>query len=175
MKKKLLFSAIVSGLIILSVFSGVNAQTNNSNRNQGSAGAGIFVHDHEGQPHTHYFAFTVSNGKIGTDDWLNNPNGRFYLLVKHEKEVHMIVNSEQITRFKVTQNGDSSSIVFEGTATVQHKDSGLETGWLLRVEATDNSPKGAGEDAIHVLLTSTKGEVHHMKGTLINGNIIIRK
>jgi len=172
--KKILLLNIFVIAIALSMLSGTNALPQNSIKQQGAAGAGIFIHEHDSQPHNHYFTLTVSNGEAGTDGWLNNPSGKFYLVAIHNKEVHMIVLSNQIMKFKITENEGSLSIVFEGTAKVYHPDEGWQSGWQLEVEAIDKSPQGTGEDSIHVMLTAPSGQEHHMEGILTSGNIVIK-
>jgi hypothetical protein len=173
LKKKALVFSLIGVVIVLSMISTVNAQTNYSNKAASAFGAGTFVHDHEGTPHNHYFAFSVSDGNLKKDGWSYSPDGRFYMLATHEKEIHMIVKSDQIQRFKVNTADGGLSVTFEGVATVKHMDGAWEKGWKFTVEAFDYGSNGA--DSIHIMFTAPDGTQHHMEGTLTSGNIVIKK
>ena len=173
LKKKMFVFSLISVFIVLSMISTVNAQTSFGSKGPAAFGAGTFVHDHEGVPHNHYFAFGVSDGALKTDGWSYKPNGNFYMLAAHEKEIHMIAKSNQIDRFKVTKVEGGLTVIFEGVATVKHMDTDWEKGWKFTVEAFDYGSKGG--DSIHIMFTAPDGTEHHMDGTLTSGNILIKK
>ncbi len=166
LKKKALVLSLIGVIIVLSMVSTVSAQTNNGNRPVLAVGAGAFVHDHEGVPHNHYFSFGVSDAS-------SNSDGRFHMAATHEKEIHMIVKSDQIQSFKVDTINGGLSATFEGVATVKHMDADWEKGWKFSVEAIDYGSNVA--DSIHITFTAPDGTQHHMEGTLTSGNIVIKK
>ena len=171
MKKAFVFS-LIGVVVVLSMISTVNAQTNYSDKAASAFGVGTFVHDHEGTPHNHYFAFSVSDGNPKVS-WNHKPDSRFYMLATHEKEIHMIVKSDQIQSFKVMTVDGGLNVVFEGIATVKHIDADWEKGWEFTVEAFDYRSQGV--DSIHITFTAPDGTQHHMEGTLTSGNIVIKK
>ena len=173
LKKKMFVFSLIGVFIVLSMISTVNAQTSSVSKGPAAFGAGTFVHDHEDVPHNHYFAFGVSGGNLKSDGWSYKPNGNFYMLATHNKEIHMIAKSEQIERFKVINVEGGLKVIFEGVATVKHMDAGWEKGWKFTVEAFDYGSKG--EDSIHIMFTAPDGTQHHMEGTLTSGNILIKK
>jgi hypothetical protein len=161
--------------IVLSILSTANAQTpqtNLVNKASLAIGAGTFVHEHDSVPHNHYFAFGVSDGNLKRDGWHYNPVGKFYMIAKHENEVHMIAKSYQIERFMVTKVDGDLTAVFEGVATVKHMEEDWQKGWKFTVEAFDSRSKG--EDFIHIAFTAPDGTQHHMEGALTSGNILIK-
>ena len=173
MKKKAIVISIIGVFVVLSLISTANAATNFGADRPSAFGIGTFVHEHEGVPHKHSFAFSVSDGYLKRDGWHYKPDGNFYLVVTHEKEIHMIAKSDQIQRFKVVKVEGGLSVIFEGVATVKHMDSGWEKGWKFTVEAFDYGWKG--KDSIHIMFTAPDGTEHHMEGTLTSGIIVIKK
>ena len=173
LKKKALVLSLISLFVILSMLTTANAETDFASKGPSAFGVGTFIHEHEGVPHKHYFTFSVSDGYLKRDGWYYKPNGKFYMLATHDKEVHMIAISDQIQRFKVVKVEGGLSVIFEGVATVKHHDADWEKGWKFTVEAFDYGWKG--EDSIHILFTAPDGTEHHMEGTLTSGNILIKK
>ena len=173
LKKKAFVLSLIGVFIVLSLLSTANAETNFSANGPSAFGVGTFVHDHEGVPHKHYFAFSVSDGNLKRDGWYYKPDGKFYMIATHDKEVHMIAISDQIQRFKVVKVEGGLSVIFEGVATVKHMDADWERGWKYTVEAFDSGLKGT--DSIHIMFTAPDGTQHHMEGTLTSGNIQIKK
>lgn len=173
LKKKTFVFSLIGVFIVLSMVSTVSAENVSGNNGPAAFGLGTFVHEHEGVPHNHYFTFSVSDGHLKRDGWSYKPDGKFYMLVTHEKEIHMIVKSDQIERFKVIKVEGGSSVIFEGVATVKHQDANWEKGWKFTVEAFDYGSKGV--DSIHIMFTAPDGTEHHMEGTLTSGNIVIKK
>jgi len=173
LKKKAFVFSLISVFIVLSMLTTANAETNSGRNRPSALGVGTFVHGHDGIPHNHYFAFSVSDGNLKSDGWYYKPDGKFYLVATHDKEIHMIVKSDQIQRFKVIKVEGGLSVIFEGVATVKHHDADWEKGWKFTVEAFDYGWKG--EDSIHILFTAPDGTEHHMEGTLTSGNILIKK
>jgi hypothetical protein len=173
LKKKMLVFSLIGVFIVLSMLSTVNAQTSFGSKGPAAFGAGTFVHEHEGVPHNHYFAFGVSGGNLKTGGWSYKPNGNFYMLATHDKEIHMIAKSEQIERFKVINVEGGLKVIFEGVAIVKHMDEDWQKDWKFTVEAFDSYSKG--EDSIHIMFTAPDGMQHHMEGKLTSGNILIKK
>ena len=173
LKKKAFVLSLISVFIVVSMLSTANAETNFGSKGPAAFGIGTFVHEHDDIPHNHYFAFAVSGGNVKSDGWYYKPDGKFYLIATHDKEVHMIAKSDWIQRFKVIKVEDGLSVIFEGVATVKHHDANWEKGWKFTVEAFDYGSTGA--DSIHIMFTAPNGMEHHMEGTLTSGNILIKK
>src|SRR3972149_7198028 len=101
LKRKLILSllCVIFAASLLSVANAASFET--YSKRPSAFGAGVFVHEHEDGLHTHYFAFSVSDGNLRRDGWYYKPDGRFSLVCKHpDNEICMIVKSDQITRFK---------------------------------------------------------------------------
>lgn len=173
LKRKLILS-LLSIMVAASLLSIANATSYEiASKSPSAFGAGVFLHEHEDGLHTHWFAFSVSDGCLRKDGWYYKPDGKFSLVCKHpDNQICMIVKSDQITRFKVMRVEGGLNVVFEGFATVKMMDEPWQRCWRLTVEAFDY---GCRNDAISVHLVSPTGVEHHMEGTLTSGNIVVKK
>lgn len=170
MKTEALIFAFIGVLLLATLISTANAYpTNNqSNRKDSTIGAGVFIHDHEGVPHSHYFAFSVSEGAR------NSPQGHFSLVCKHDGEIETIIVSTRITSFSVERVQGGLEAVFTGSAIVKMNNEPWESGWSFTVSAFDLN--GAGADMLGITLVDPQGQVHCSvePTSLSSGNIIIK-
>ncbi len=164
MNRKTTLLSFASLFILASMLSTASAETLTQNSLRSYAvGAGVFNMQMEGEIHKHYFAFSVSE---------NLDHSFFNLVCIHNREICMIVKSDEITSFQVEPVQGGLSAMFSGTARVKMHGGEWEDGWTFTVTAFDYGMKGKGVDRL--ILELSNSEEHHMEGTLTAGNIIIK-
>ncbi len=170
MKSKALIFTFIGILLLATLISTASATpTNNQTvRKDSAVGAGVFIHEHDGVPHTHYFAFSVS------EDAKNMPRGQFSLVCKHDGQIDTIIVSTRISSFSVDRVQGGLEAVFTGSAFVKINNGPWESGWTFTVSAFDLD--GAGTDMIGITLVNPQGQVQCSAEptTLNSGSIIIR-
>lgn len=168
MKRKILIFALVGVLLLGTMLSMASASEHS--RKASANGAGVFIHEHEGLPHTHYFAFSVSQGYSKY-----SPKNTFNLICKHDGQIVTIIVSTTITSFSVERVQGGLKAVFAGSALVKMNNTAWEKGWVFTVTAYDLDPKGV--DSIGIILINPQGQVHCTVDPtpLTSGNIVIRK
>ncbi len=129
-----------------------------------AVGGGMFVVEHEDGLHRHFFGFSVKDP--------SNPKDTLHLVCMHDSELCMIIQSEDILSLEVEQVSGGSSAIFTGTARVKMPGEDWTSGWEFTVTVFDFSKKGSGNDVF--ILGLSNSEEHHMEGTLVAGNIIIK-
>jgi hypothetical protein len=163
LNRKTLVFAFISVLLLSTLLSTASAHTN---RKDSAVGAGVFIHEHEGIPHTHYFAFSVTEGPK------NVPQGTFNLVCKHDDQIDTIIVSTRITSFTVSAVQGGLEAVFTGSALVKLNGAAWEKGWTFTVTAYDFD----GADLIGITLLTPQGQVQCSADPtpLSSGNIIVR-
>ena len=169
MKKKAIVISIVAILCLSSMLAVVNAQpTNRSCAKSFALGAGLFLHDESGVTHKHFFDFSVLDKK-------NGPEGTFNLVCIQDKQIHMIIKSDDITSYNVESVKRGLQATFTGTATVKMDNGPWQEGWSFTVIAFDSN--GKGKDTIGITLFDPDGQLHCSVDStpLTSGNIEINK
>jgi hypothetical protein len=168
LKKQALLFAFVSILLVAAMFSTASATPTKSKDKDAAVGGGVFVHEHDGVPHTHYFAFSVSEGPR------NIPQGTFHLICKHDGQIDTIIASTKITSLTVMAVSDGLAAVFTGTVLVKMNNAAWEKGWTFTVTAYDLD--SGSTDLIGVTLVNPQGQVQCSAEPtpLSTGNIIIK-
>ena len=169
MKSKALVISIVIILSLTATLSIVNAKpTNKSCEKSFAVGAGVFLHDESGVTYKHYFDFSIFDTK-------NGPEGSFNLVCLQDKQILMIIKSNDITSFSVESVKKGLQTTFTGSATVKMDNDPWQESWTFTITAFDSNTKA--KDTIGITLYEPNGQIHcSMKPTPItSGNIAINK
>jgi hypothetical protein len=170
MKKKAIVISIIAILCLSSMLAVVNAQPANNGvcAKSFAVGAGAFLHTESGAIHKHYFEFSIFDTK-------NGPEGTFNLVCIQDKQIHMIIKSDDITSFNVESVKRGLQATFTGTATVKMDNGPWQEGWSFTVIAFDSN--GKAKDTIGITLYEPSGQLHCSVDPtpLTSGNIEINK
>lgn len=172
MKKKAIVISIIAILCLSSMLAVASAQPTNKGvcSKSFALGAGVFLHDESGVIHKHYFDFSVldTNKK-------NSPEGTFNLVCIENKQIHMIIKSDDITSFSIESVKRGLQATFTGSATVKMDNGQWQEGWSFIVTVVDS--KGKAKDTIGISLYDAADQLHCSVDPtpITSGNIEINK